>query len=168
MASKGVQASQSKVALSRMIVCSCLTQQPRPNQVHTAALPAELNLAYSQHEIVSDFVRPTLMWLEAKGKANLTALVNQYSLNQNIGEQRGGIAGVVVNGCLLVGRAHNRSGCSFQNLACNFDHVLPPPAAACLTEKREGCPGISNDQLNTTAPSNSTAPSKASGRRLRA
>lgn len=35
---------------------------------------------------MSDFVRPTLMWLEAKGKANLTTLVNQYSLNQNIGE----------------------------------------------------------------------------------
>lgn len=48
---------------------------------------AELNMAYSQHEIVSDFVRPTLMWLEARGKANLTALVNQYSLNQNIGAQ---------------------------------------------------------------------------------
>jgi hypothetical protein len=79
----------------------------------------ELNLAYSQHEIVSDHVRPTLMWLEARGRANLTALVNQYSLNQNI---------------------------------------------ACLSEWREGCPGISNDQLNSTA----TATAKASaGRRLR-
>ena len=43
--------------------------------------PAELNLAYSQHEIVSDYVRPTLMWLEAKGRANLAALVDQFSLN---------------------------------------------------------------------------------------
>ncbi|PRW59841.1 hypothetical protein C2E21_1509 [Chlorella sorokiniana] len=41
----------------------------------------ELNLAYSQHEIVSDYVRPTLMWLEQRGNANLNALVQQYSLN---------------------------------------------------------------------------------------
>lgn len=61
---------------------------PHTNQQHPCSphlFSAELNMAYSQHEIVSDFVRPTLMWLEARGKANLTALVNQYSLNQNIG-----------------------------------------------------------------------------------
>lgn len=27
---------------------------------------AELNMAYSQHEIVGDYVRPTLMWLESQ------------------------------------------------------------------------------------------------------
>ena len=44
----------------------------------------ELNLAWSWHEIVSDCVRPTLMWLEAKGKADLAALVHQFNLYENI------------------------------------------------------------------------------------
>ncbi len=45
---------------------------------------AELNLAWSWHEIVSDYVRPTLVWLEKKGKADLDALVKQYDLHGNL------------------------------------------------------------------------------------
>ena len=42
-------------------------------------------MAWSQHEIVADFVRPTLMWLEAKGKgATLNSLVKKFSLNGNL------------------------------------------------------------------------------------
>ncbi|KAL4422147.1 hypothetical protein ABPG77_006836 [Micractinium sp. CCAP 211/92] len=44
----------------------------------------ELNLAWSWHEIVSDYVRPTLVWLEKKGKADLDALVKQYDLHGNL------------------------------------------------------------------------------------
>lgn len=40
----------------------------------------ELNVAFSMHEGVADYVRPTLMWLESRGKANLNALVQRYSL----------------------------------------------------------------------------------------
>ena len=36
-------------------------------------------MAWSWHEIVADFVRPTLMWLEKKGRANLQSLVRRYS-----------------------------------------------------------------------------------------
>ena len=46
---------------------------------------AELNMAWSWHEIVADYVRPTLVWMEAGGRANLSALVQQYSLNEHIG-----------------------------------------------------------------------------------
>ncbi|KAL4440448.1 hypothetical protein ABPG75_003449 [Micractinium tetrahymenae] len=41
----------------------------------------ELNVAWSLHEGVADYVRPTLMWLESRGKANLNALVKRYSLD---------------------------------------------------------------------------------------
>ncbi|KAL4431781.1 hypothetical protein ABPG77_002997 [Micractinium sp. CCAP 211/92] len=41
----------------------------------------ELNVAWSMHEGVADYVRPALMWLESRGKANLNALVQRYSLN---------------------------------------------------------------------------------------
>lgn len=37
----------------------------RPPSSPCLCLP-ELNMAYSQHEIVGDYVRPTLMWLESK------------------------------------------------------------------------------------------------------
>ena len=43
-----------------------------------------MNLAYSMHEIVSDFVRPTLMWLESKGRSDLNTLVRQYSVGSRI------------------------------------------------------------------------------------
>lgn len=131
------------------------------------------------------------MWLEAQGKANLTALMQQYSLNENLGEhgalgepalsQHWASTGPAL-GRHWAGRglppekeqAHTHTW-QVQNHAClRTWHLSPtlsnsfslhhPASAACLTEKREGCPGISNDQLNTTT-ANTTA--KASGRRLR-
>ena len=38
-----------------------------------------MNLAWAWHEIVSDYVRATLAWLETKGKANLAKLVAEVS-----------------------------------------------------------------------------------------
>lgn len=53
----------------------------RPFTPHMRSLPAALNLAYSQHEIVSDYVRPTLIWLERGGKgATLNNLVKRFDL----------------------------------------------------------------------------------------
>lgn len=49
--------------------------------------PAELNVAWSWHEIVSDFVRPTLIWLDNKGKTGqvgLNSLVKKYDLQGNL------------------------------------------------------------------------------------
>jgi len=43
-----------------------------------------LNLAWAWHEIISDFVRPTLEWLEKRGKADLDALVKKYDLKGNL------------------------------------------------------------------------------------
>jgi hypothetical protein len=60
------------------------SRAPAPHTC-THACPAELNVAYSQHEIVSDYVRPTLMWLERGGKGTtLNSLVKRFSLNNRI------------------------------------------------------------------------------------
>ena len=57
---------------------------PAAAGVHTSPRPAELNMAWSQHEIVADYVRPTLMWLEARGRPaggeTLASLVAKYGL----------------------------------------------------------------------------------------
>lgn len=60
-------------------------------------------MAWSWHEIVSDFVRPTLMWFEAKGQADLNALVKQYSLNGNLRCLTEYKEGCPVSGGLLFG-----------------------------------------------------------------
>ncbi|PSC68342.1 heat shock 70 kDa 17 isoform A [Micractinium conductrix] len=44
----------------------------------------ELNMAWSWHEIVSDFVRPSLAWFESGGRANLDKLVKDMDLKGNI------------------------------------------------------------------------------------
>lgn len=61
---------------------SCLAhRRQRAADSAAAAPPAELNMAYSQHEIVADYVRPTLMWLEARGRPageTLASLVAKF------------------------------------------------------------------------------------------
>ena len=39
--------------------------------------------AYSWHEILSDYVRPSLLWLASKGKLNMSTLVANYSTAQS-------------------------------------------------------------------------------------
>jgi len=78
--------------VSRPVLTDCVhacTCKPVPTDLLPQALPphsplscpaapsyAALNLAWSWHEIVADYVRPTLMWLEARGQANLAGLVS--------------------------------------------------------------------------------------------
>lgn len=73
----GVVATPLLTALPPALPPPCL---PLTRLPLASLRPAALNVAWSWHEIVSDYVRPTLMWMEAKGKANLAALVSAWCL----------------------------------------------------------------------------------------
>lgn len=68
--------------LCPLLSCRCcghrLSIAPRSLPAFAPNLPCltALNVAWAWHEIVADYVRPTLMWLEKRGQDNLAALVS--------------------------------------------------------------------------------------------